>query len=197
MIEVLDNVLTESEINQIEEYIDGDRGFPWFTGGTSTVSCSNISPKWLNHPNIVESYQFFHFLYTWEAPEKKSVFSEPSDFLCGKLGITSGKLIRSKVNFQTQIKNFPSHCHNTPHIDSSSPHNVYLYYVNESDGDTFFFNDNQEVIKRVSHKRGRIVHFDGSIYHAGSNPSKYDRRITINIDYETNNSSPLLWGISF
>ena len=53
MIEVLDNVLTGSEINQIEEYIDGDRGFPWFTGGTSTVSCSNISPKWLNHPNIV------------------------------------------------------------------------------------------------------------------------------------------------
>ena len=62
MIEIFDNVLSESEINQIEKYLNGDMGFPWFTGGTSTVSKSDINPKWLNHSNIVESYQFFSLL---------------------------------------------------------------------------------------------------------------------------------------
>lgn len=196
MIEIFDNVLSESEINQIEEYIGGDMGFPWFTGGTSTVAKSDTTPEWSDHPNIIENYQFFHYFYSRLDPKKKSSFSAPSDFLCNKLKVTPKQLIRSKVNFQTQIKDYPSHCHNTPHVDNDNPHNVYLYYVNESDGDTFFFNENKEVIERVSHKRGRIVHFDGSIYHAGSNPSKYDRRITINIDYETNSSSSLLWGVS-
>lgn len=196
MIEILDNVLTESQVNQIEEYIDGDRGFPWYTGGTATVVEDIDVTSWLNHPNIVESYQFFHYFYIELDSKNKSEFSAPSDLICNTLKINPKQLIRSKVNFQTQIKNYPSHCHNTPHVDNSKPHNVYLYYVNESDGDTFFFNHKQEVIKRVSHKRGRIVHFDGSIYHAGSNPKKYDRRITINIDYETISSTSLLWGIN-
>lgn len=75
------------------------------------------------------------------------------------------------------------------HVNQKDPHLVMLYYVNDSDGDTIFynktFNDLEKIIVypeedsgelkesfRVSPKKGRIVFFDGSIYHAPSTPSK-------------------------
>ena len=80
----------------------------------------------------------------------------------------------------------------TVHFDTPNPHHVLIYYVNDSDGDTFFFDrrhgevwitdGNYKVIDRVSPKKGRFVLFDGSIYHAGSNPREYDRRMVLNFD---------------
>ena len=45
---------------------------------------------------------------------------------------------------------------------------VILYYVNDSDGDTLFFDnkDKLNIIKRVSPKKGRVVHFDNNKLHA-------------------------------
>ena len=52
-----------------------------------------------------------------------------------------------------------------------------LYYVNDTDGDTIFYNDNEEEIKRVSPKKGRVVFFDGSIMHSASTPTQTHRAI--------------------
>ena len=67
------------------------------------------------------------------------------------------------------------------HLDSFHSHMVFLYYVNDSDGDTYFYNDSGEVIKQVSPKKGRVAWFDGSYYHCGSRP-KTSSRIVLNID---------------
>lgn len=72
------------------------------------------------------------------------------------------------------------------HTDISQPHNVCLYYVNDSDGDTIFFDDNENEIKRISPKEGRIVVFNGSIKHCGSKPTKFPRA-TINICFDSIN----------
>ena len=63
-----------------------------------------------------------------------------------------------------------------------TPHMVALYYVNDADGDTFFFDRNREVINRVTPKKGRMVVFDGLTLHASSMPSK-DYRISLNLGY--------------
>ena len=63
------------------------------------------------------------------------------------------------------------------HIDYSQPHWVCLYYVNDSDGDTVFFDDVNQEIKRVTPKRGRIAFFDGSISHSSSSPTKIHRSV--------------------
>lgn len=85
---------------------------------------------------------------------------------------------------------------NTPHVDMLSPHWVFLYYVNDSDGDTVFFEKSSPwdtkleygeekftEIKRITPKQGTCIVFDGSIYHASSSPTK-NKRCVINFDYK-------------
>tara|TARA_R110002012_G_scaffold284364_1_gene475117 strand:+ start:887 stop:1489 length:603 start_codon:yes stop_codon:yes gene_type:complete len=72
-----------------------------------------------------------------------------------------------------------------PHTDQKDPHLVFLYYVNDSDGDTVFYaQDRKTEIKRVSPKKGRAVIFNGEIPHSGSTPTK-NERLTININFTT------------
>lgn len=68
-----------------------------------------------------------------------------------------------------------------PHTDFGTPHWVVLYYVNDSDGDTVFFDNNNNIIKRVTPKKGRIVLFNGNILHSGGIP-KENPRCVINFN---------------
>jgi hypothetical protein len=68
-----------------------------------------------------------------------------------------------------------------------------LYYVNDSDGDTVLYDksfedlkivdeyvDNKNelnIVHRITPKRGRVVFFDGTVYHAPSTPTKNIRCI--------------------
>ena len=62
-----------------------------------------------------------------------------------------------------------------------TPHWVLLYYVNDADGDTCFF-DGGEIVRRVAPKRGRAVFFDGRIAHASSGPVETRFRVVINVN---------------
>jgi|TARA_E500000318_G_scaffold66912_2_gene61666 hypothetical protein len=55
-----------------------------------------------------------------------------------------------------------------------------IYYINNTDGDTVFFNKKLKEIKRVSPRQGRAVIFDSSINHAGSCPIYSPCRQVIN-----------------
>jgi len=78
------------------------------------------------------------------------------------------------------INNAP--LHNNMHVDMKLPHVVVLYYVNDADGDTFFFNNSREIVDRVTPKKGRAVVFDGLTLHASSMPTK-NHRISLNLGY--------------
>ena len=87
-------------------------------------------------------------------------------------------ILQNRVFVQLPLKNVI-----TPekHRDSPYPHWVCLYYINDSDGDTIFYEGDKE-IKRASPKKGRIVFFDGSLYHRAGVPTKNNRMI-ININF--------------
>lgn len=81
---------------------------------------------------------------------------------------------------------------NAPHVDYVDPHKTLLYYVNDSDGDTIFYNELYQKDKHqtkftventVSPKQGRAVLFDGLQYHSSSVPIVNDRRVTVNINF--------------
>lgn len=74
--------------------------------------------------------------------------------------------------------------HNSIHTDRDTPHTTLLYYLNDNDGDTFFFDrDEKTLIKRVTPKANTMVVFDGSTPHASSNPSVgWKISLNLNID---------------
>jgi len=89
------------------------------------------------------------------------------------------------------------------HIDKMEPHVTIVYYINDSDGDTLIFNDennkhlkdikefinndnfldpkNFKLTNSISPKKGRVVVFDGNLWHYGKYPTKGERNI-ININ---------------
>ena len=80
------------------------------------------------------------------------------------------------------------------HVDMNQKHVVFLYYVDDSDGDTIIVDKkyegynlsekelnykNYNVLKKVTPKKGRVVIFDGSYYHTAEQP-KNNVRIILN-----------------
>ena len=110
------------------------------------------------------------------------------------------QLDRCKINMQTKKVVDNPHSYNLPHVDNDLDFKglTAIYYVNDSDGDTYFFEgsdnisnqdtidffSNLKVVKKVSPKKGRLVIFDSNIIHAGSHPIKNDKRIAINYNYK-------------
>lgn len=74
--------------------------------------------------------------------------------------------------------------HYAPHVDFPFPHTVVLYYLNDADGDTVFFDRQGNITERVSPKRGRVLVFDGELYHGGGIPKKGPRSV-VNFDILT------------
>lgn len=74
-----------------------------------------------------------------------------------------------------------------PHVDMDVPHKVLLYYVNDSDGDTVFYDGeggNVFSMKSVHSERprgGDAIVFDGSLYHSSSSPVSTRARAVINM----------------
>lgn len=102
------------------------------------------------------------------------------------------QLLRAKINISCiELSGKFQPPHFDLKYDDSSPasHWVFLYYINDSDGDTLFFKNEKEtvgqeneVLERVTPKENRAVLFDGSLLHAASNPAKTFFRIVMNVD---------------
>ena len=102
------------------------------------------------------------------------------------LSVNFKEIFSSEINLEfLSILYFPIEIpddHNRPHVDQDYPHTVLLYYINDSDGDTYFFKK-KKIIDRVTPKQNRLVIFDGTTHHASSNPSK-GHRISLNLNYK-------------
>ena len=66
--------------------------------------------------------------------------------------------------------------HHPWHIDSTNSYTSMVYYVNDSDGDTFL---SKEDTQRITPKANAAVIFPSNLWHASSNPTK-GRRMVIN-----------------
>lgn len=125
------------------------------------------------------------------------------------LGYKVSRLKRAKVNLNTTA---PSVEPFEPHIDIPKYDTVTgLVCLNETDGPTYLYNhicpehivgayealqwyrdnkDSFECIAAVEPKPGRIIIFDGRRFHSGSRPSKYKKRLNLNINWLKEEPSP-------
>ena len=112
-----------------------------------------------------------------------------------------------RVRFGLILKSHKHKIHG-PHVDHHAPHQTGLLYLNDSDGDTYFYDNYsdpslderlsqfdyyQKHIKNhlkfqqsVTPKSNKLVLFDGYQYHASSCPTKTQLRVVMNFNYDKN-----------
>lgn len=188
---VFDDIIDEVIQDEIENLLF-DVHCPWFyhpqtvlkkqiEGNIKKFNLSNNVVK-----NMIDNQMFVHSIVdgdnikcTKTGPVVAKMlmqFSERSNF-------SIENLYRVKANLQLRDGNFTKEHYNTIHCDNDGPHWAMIYYVNDTDGDTLFFNSN-EIIDRVSPKKGRILLFDGSIMHASQLPQKTINRCILNLNIQ-------------
>lgn len=99
-------------------------------------------------------------------------------------------IIRIKLNIVPMAGPESIGKYQMPHVDSDQEHKVFLYYVNDSDGDTYFFNErfgespkSFTIQDSITPEAGKAVLFSGDIFHAPSAPVVSPFRCVINIDF--------------
>jgi hypothetical protein len=179
-MKVIDDLITPSEQAMIETILLSEK-VPLYLTDTTLNKQVYESIRSTFPDNIIDGPQLNHMFYY--DGRVYSNFLDSINLLFQRIGTLfekEQKLFRCKMNvtfpkFGSTVDTFYP-----PHTDSEEPHTVAIYYVNDSDGDTAFFDDDYNIIKRVSPKRGRLVLFDGATEHAGQPPITSDLRCVIN-----------------
>ncbi|HEX3695967.1 MAG TPA: 2OG-Fe(II) oxygenase [Polyangia bacterium] len=186
----IENFVPPSYADTLDQIICKNPEFLWqYNASTNNLKAPQIMNK---DQNSYESDQFVHALYQEGA--KRSPFFDVVFpffyFLEEKTGILLASIERIKANMLMKKDAAADH-YNTPHIDIPSPKmKSLLYYVKDSDGDTFVFNETFQEKKaltvrtRIAPRKGKAVIFDSNIWHASSNPRQNNNRIVLNFIFQ-------------
>jgi hypothetical protein len=145
--------------------------------------------------NTVDSPQFVSYIIDSKQTNPIFPYIRPILYMVEEqLGKKITRIIRIKINHQLPIVGFTSNNYNIPHIDEPDRNlTSAIYYINNSDGDTFIFNEhyspNKDVDKltvahRITPEAGKIVVFPSTQMHASSNPINTPSRYVINFVFE-------------
>lgn len=197
---VLDNFTPLSLQNHIEQCLLSNDQVNW----GYRPETSGVQDNWDKaNKSIKENFQFEHNMYAYDNQNVFSPFfdiAKSNVYLLEQLLGPIDMLHRIKTNMLVKDVSTIGTYH-PPHIDSATE-NVFsmVYYVNDSDGDTIFFDrlvdgnstDTQQhigltEIGRVSPKKGRAVIFNSNRFHSSSNPIVNDRRVVINTVFLASN----------
>ena len=114
-----------------------------------------------------EEIDHFHYLFL---PMLKHV--------CVRMNIKKINVLQGRSFLQFPL-NLKDKTVDTPHVDLQQEHLVALYYVCDSDGDTIIYNERHQpankeytIKQKVTPKQGRMVLFDGSLYHTAEQPKR-------------------------
>jgi hypothetical protein len=188
MYKILDNILTKEHQTEIRTMMES-ANFPWYWNDSMVdynTGSKNKSPGQLTH----------NFLYNGEVNsqyfDKMRVIIE--EFI-KKTGVKLKGINRFKANLNPKTIITREELKDGYHRDfgdieyDSEAEEFYskfismIYYVNDSDGDTLFFDpDGKET--RVTPKEGRIVWFPSYSLHGGTPPEVSKKRIIINFIFE-------------
>lgn len=189
MIEVIDNFINQIMAEQIEYSICHEK-FGWGYCKYGTQIDYNTKYQFRN-ANTIDRPQFVHDLRTEFDKDifiRKYLLHCMEDYFGRKF---SDRLIRAKINMLTRDPEYGVDNYHVPHIDYTGDIETAIYYVNDSDGDTFVFNEKPDeslteisIKERISPAKGRLVLFDSSYLHASSSPVISSERIVINLVFK-------------
>jgi hypothetical protein len=192
MMQVFEKILDPEKANHIESCL---LNLPWYYE-TSTSDFTEIPDFQRNVPNVLETPYMVNMLgchsHGTSANDIKPFIS-----IIHKLEEATGRsflkrIQRIKANLYLKRVDYPDNYYQLPHVDmwnantnTPDPGEIFLYYGDDSDGDTFFFieefgSSKYTEFKRSSPKRGKGILFDNSFVHASSPPRFHERRMTLN-----------------
>jgi hypothetical protein len=199
MIEIYENFTSKYLKSDIQDVIFSTT-FPWeYHNYTSESSLyNNTDFTTVADHNTFDTPQCVHVFNTKQVEHKiiTPMIYNIMDLVDGPV-----RFDRIKANLMFPQPNNPGpNFYSVPHIDYPQPWaKSLLYYINDADGDTFFFdkryNNNEDpgelkVVKRITPKAGTAVLFDSMQYHASQSPTTGKRGVINFIFWKIDDAPP-------
>jgi|TARA_R110001592_G_scaffold240648_1_gene500734 hypothetical protein len=188
MIKIFDNIIPKKQQEELKYLLYGNR-FPWYFVSDIT----HIENQNQARPGHCHVYMELGEVNSDYINEVKKISDNVNKKIKKKLKMHQVRsFLQLPLNEKLLYKD-NKHREDTPHIDIKIPHTVFLYYVNDCDGDTLIYNyvskniedapfyENIKVAHRVTPKQGRVVVFDGMTWHSSTQPTQGPRCI-VNFD---------------
>ena len=170
---VFDDIIDLEYQEQIKSTLLGTKQyknyhFPWYLTEDVTKGREKNSQ---NRPALYHSYVKDPSILDSEFHD---LFTELIQSSCSKLDVDNVRVIKGRSFCQLPLSSEKTTV-DTPHLDGHEDHFVMLYYVCDSDGDTIIYNEkvkseNYTIQQRITPKQGRVVLFDGALYHTAEQP---------------------------
>jgi hypothetical protein len=163
---ILHSLYSEDTVKKLEE-ICNSQTFPWY---------------------FYHEFQFTHTLFCAKEKIESEFWKEFQPLLepaVKKAGLEVVDIFRAKVNLSTHTFSPDGFTHHMHTDKKNSDYWTFLYYVNESDGETVFETNKKNKFQKVSPEKGKCIVFPSTLPHAASSPVYYPRRIIVNIVFRT------------
>ena len=185
MLKIYENFLPQSYADDIEKLLLS-ADFPWYIELMTVGDYSEQQGFRFDTPLVKETSFLAHGFLKQEQINSAwfDYFNHiPINVQNNVDGFKGTTLSRFKANLYTLDSGYGDHYH-TPHLDASQGCLTALYYVNDSDGNTFFFDENIKVIHKQEPKKNTLIVFTSNTIHASSPPRKTNFRSTINMVFK-------------
>lgn len=185
ILEINDVVNLEHQ-EAIKKMLTDTVDFTWHWKPTLAQNTPNTNPR-----GYVDAPGFAHVIFNDHGITVPETYN--LTFPVAIQGFKKANISWSKLRYARSFFQLPLTTHegtSNPHVDiPGEDHWVCLYYVNDSDGETVFFDKYNEhpndtlyhkeynIIKKVKPQQGKAVIFNGRIYHANNLPRNNPRFI--------------------
>jgi len=134
---VVDDFLPKEQFETMQSFLLG-ADFPWYFLETVSRPPGSYVP-----PGAIETFGWFHNFYSKEDNSKSFALDYITPLLDKINDLENGTadFIRVRASLKTQKKGFTDKHYNVPHVDYDFQHTSVIYYLNESDGDTWMFSE--------------------------------------------------------
>ena len=170
---IVKDLLPQSYKKEIQDALLGDI-FPWYFNKNILLNVEKSSS------------QFTHTFYRNDQIESNAfnLIRPMIYFIEDKTNTAFKKIERIKANLRTKTvdDNYELNIHKDM---EQGNYKSFIYYVNDSDGDTLFFDNNNTIINSVTPKENSGVFFNSNTIHTSQAPIKNDYRVVINFIFET------------
>jgi hypothetical protein len=172
-MKVIDNFLPQEFFDLIINTVI-DKEFPWYY---HTNSAYNVEGK-------EDKVSQFNHIVIYDGDIKSSLYDAMLNVVeifkkTTKLNIKG--IGRIKLNLLTQKILTPKEHRKTIHKDVEEDSISFILYLNDSDGDTIFYNENKtKIVNKVTPKANRCVWFKSNQWHHATPPINTSARYIIN-----------------